>query len=107
MSVIENQQWQSLAVYAKFSTAGGFNLRSTLQDLSRENIFLVINGFGIRIPDINRAYDEALRVRVLKGSAEEANFGPPLTPEHSFCLDVRCFYFFLSLLFLYGMHFSH
>lgn len=52
-------------VYYKFSTAGGFSLRSTLQELSREHIFLIINEFGIGAPDINMAYDEALKERLL------------------------------------------
>lgn len=52
-------------IYYKFSTAGGLNLRSTLQDLSRKHIFLVINEFGIGIPDINKTYEEALKERLL------------------------------------------
>lgn len=52
-------------IYYKFSTAGELNLRSTLQDLSREHIFLVINDFGVRAPNINRAYDEAIKERLL------------------------------------------
>jgi hypothetical protein len=52
-------------IYYKFSTAGGFNLRSTLQDLSRKHIFLVINEFGLGIPDINKTYEEALKERLL------------------------------------------
>ena len=52
-------------VYYKFNTTGGFNLRSLLQDLSREHIFIVINDFGIGTPDINRTYEEALKERLL------------------------------------------
>ncbi|CBF84449.1 predicted protein [Aspergillus nidulans FGSC A4] len=52
-------------IYYKFNRAGGFNLRSTLQDLSREHIFLIINDFGIRVPDTHKAYDEALKERLL------------------------------------------
>jgi hypothetical protein len=52
-------------IYYKFNTTGGFNLRSLLQDLSREHIFIVINGFGIGMPDINRTYEEALKERLL------------------------------------------
>lgn len=51
--------------YFKFSQTGGFNLRSTLQDLSREHIFITINEFGIGTPDINKTYEETLRERLL------------------------------------------
>lgn len=53
-------------VYYKFNRTGGFNLRSTtLQCLSRQHIFLIINYFGIRVTDIHIAYDEALKERLL------------------------------------------
>lgn len=36
-----------------------------IRDLPREHIFLVIDDFGLGVPDINRAYDEALKDRLL------------------------------------------
>ncbi|KAJ5302310.1 hypothetical protein N7508_007173 [Penicillium antarcticum] len=51
--------------YFKFSLVGGVNLRLVLQDLSREHIFIVINEFGIEMPDINKTYEEALKERLL------------------------------------------
>jgi hypothetical protein len=52
-------------IYYKFNITGGFTLRSLLQDLSRDHLFIVINDFGIGIPDINKTYEEALKERLL------------------------------------------
>ncbi|KAJ5084782.1 hypothetical protein NUU61_009361 [Penicillium alfredii] len=51
--------------YYKFTTGDGYNLRSTLQDLARDHYFLLINQYGVGIPDMNKAYEEALKERLV------------------------------------------
>lgn len=51
--------------YYKFLVSGGWELRSTLQDLSREHYFLVCNEFGIVQVEVNVVYDTALQHRLI------------------------------------------
>ncbi|UDD63794.1 hypothetical protein AFCA_011053 [Aspergillus flavus] len=51
--------------YYKFLVSGGWELRSTLQDLSREHYFLVCNEFGIVQVEVNVIYDTALQHRLI------------------------------------------
>lgn len=52
-------------IYYKFTTGDGYNLRSTLQDLARDYYFLFINQYRVGIPDINKAYEEVLKERLV------------------------------------------
>jgi hypothetical protein len=62
--------------YYKFSPLGGFSLRGTLQDLSRDHRFLVINEYGLGTPDMNKVYDAALEQRlVLVGKLDKPSQG--------------------------------
>jgi hypothetical protein len=62
--------------YYKFRAEEGLALRSTLQDLSREHYFLIINDYGVGAPDLNRVCDVALAERlVLVGKKDNPSQG--------------------------------
>ena len=58
--------------YYKLDLAGGFKLNSTIQDLSKEHIFLVLNEFSLGSPDINAIDEEALNQRLLLVSKRDS-----------------------------------
>ncbi|KAJ5860658.1 uncharacterized protein N7529_007968 [Penicillium soppii] len=51
--------------YYKFSLDGGLNLRATLQALARDHIFMVVNQYGLGVPDVNKVYEVALKERLI------------------------------------------
>ncbi|KAF7516050.1 hypothetical protein PCG10_002494 [Penicillium crustosum] len=52
-------------IYYKFPLTGGYNLRATLQDLAKDHILSVLNGYGLGTPDMNNLFEAALKERLI------------------------------------------